>query len=103
MLSAKGKVNQNVEPLPTMLSTPTCPPCRSTTVQLICKPSPNPTLDPTSDLDAFYTMKALPDVLLLILRESWPLVVHRHATIGSFLYYIYLNGHYTLQVFKSIG
>src|SRR5260221_13393059 len=40
MASASGNVNQKVEPLPATLSTPTCPPCRSTTVLQMYRPSP---------------------------------------------------------------
>ncbi len=42
-LGATDNVNQNVEPSPGLLSTPTWPPWRSIMVRLICKPKPNPT------------------------------------------------------------
>src|SRR5438876_5717783 len=43
---ANGKVNQKVEPLPGVLSTPTHPPCHWIIVLLIYNPSPNPTPEP---------------------------------------------------------
>lgn len=37
---ARGSINQNVDPLPGVLSTPTSPPCRSMRVRQIYKPNP---------------------------------------------------------------
>lgn len=43
---ASDKVNQNVEPCPGMLCTPTLPPCCSIIILLICRPRPRPTPEP---------------------------------------------------------
>ena len=75
--TASGRVNQKVEPRPGALSTPTCPWCCSTIALAMANPSPSPLSGPRWSRRG-YLIKPLPHLLLLLQRQSWSLVTHRH-------------------------
>ena len=58
-------VNQNLEPPPGALSTPTCPPRCPIMVLQICSPTPSPMPDPLWTSIPRNTMEALPHLFLL--------------------------------------